>query len=70
LFEIMAMIMPDGFYPRKTFLKPFFDAAGPEPGYFKLRTKCQQSGAPTCSRFMVANSYEKPMKIGAPNPEV
>jgi hypothetical protein len=43
---------------------------GPQPGYFMPRTKCLQSGAPTCSRLGDGNDAESRFKIGAPNPKV
>jgi hypothetical protein len=35
-----------------------------------IGTKCQQSGAPTCSRLCGRDDAESRLKIGAPNPEV
>jgi ArsR family metal-binding transcriptional regulator len=40
------------------------------PAYFMIRTKCRQSGAPTCSRLCGRHDAESRLKIGAPNPKV
>jgi len=54
----MAMIMPDGFYPRKTFLKPFFDAPGRSPDISSSARNANNPERRLVVGFMVANSLK------------